>query len=99
MGRGGEKSLDESSIAAPGLLRRPSFGSLTSLKGLADDLSTLRHLWFSQLQGSKSKDHATRLEQFYGPQAAACEAGSGAAPGASQRRARLAPTTRGRCRG
>ena len=71
MGRGGEKSVP---AEVEPLMRRNSwsFGGLKGLADLKDDLTTLRHLWFSQL-GSKSKDHATRLEQFYGPQAAACE--------------------------
>ena len=62
-----------------GLLRRNSwsFGSLGSLAGglvdLKDDLSTLRHLWFSQLSKRRGNGHAERLEAFYGPQAASCE--------------------------
>jgi len=43
------------------------------ISDLKDDLSTLRHLWFSQLSKKKAGDHAARLESFYGPQAAACE--------------------------
>lgn len=54
------------------LVRRNSWSFGKGLNDLKDDLSTLRHLWFSQLSKKKSADHATRLEQFYGPQAAAC---------------------------
>lgn len=53
------------------LVRRNSWSFGKGLNDLKDDLSTLRHLWFSQLSKKKSADHATRLEQFYGPQAAA----------------------------
>lgn len=80
MGRGGEKSIAAEVQPPAALIRRNSwsFGSIKGLVDLAqstkDDLTTLRHLWFSNLAGSKkSKDHAARLEQFYGPQAASCE--------------------------
>jgi hypothetical protein len=75
MGRGGEKLITE--VQPAGLVRRNSwsFGKLTDLK---DDLSTLRHLWFSNLKPKSGKDHAARLEAFYGPQAAACARGAGA---------------------
>ncbi len=39
-------------------------------KDLKDDLTVLRHMWFSKARGS---DHAARLESFYGPQAGACQ--------------------------
>ncbi|KAI8469365.1 MAG: hypothetical protein J3K34DRAFT_282994 [Monoraphidium minutum] len=70
MGRGGEKLVDGQ--RGPVSLRRDSwsFNSLKSLADLKDDLSTLRHLWFSKA-GSANRSHAARLEAFYGPQAAA----------------------------
>jgi len=37
---------------------------------LQNDLTVLRHIWFTKAQGD---DHASRLESFYGPQAKACE--------------------------
>lgn len=47
-----------------------SFDKLTNLvPNVKDDLTVLRHLWFSK---SKGDDHAQRLESFYGPQAEAC---------------------------
>lgn len=38
--------------------------------GLKDDLLVLRTIWFKKTSGD---DHAQRLEQFYSPQAHACE--------------------------
>lgn len=43
---------------------------LESLKGVQQDLTVLKSIWFKKASGS---DHAERLESFYGPQAAACE--------------------------
>lgn len=59
----------------PALQRGNSWTALERLKSLGDvkdDLVVLRHLWFSKAKGA---DHAARLENFYGPQAAACEYG------------------------
>lgn len=39
-------------------------------EALQNDLTVLRHIWFTKAQGD---DHASRLESFYGPQAKACE--------------------------
>jgi hypothetical protein len=58
--------------AVPGPIQR-SWSLGKGISDLKDDLSTLRHLWFSQLAKTKPNDHAARLESFYGPQAAACE--------------------------
>lgn len=41
-----------------------------NIKDIKDDLTVLRHIWFSKARGS---DHAARLESFYGGQAEACE--------------------------
>ncbi|KIY91955.1 hypothetical protein MNEG_16008, partial [Monoraphidium neglectum] len=78
MGRGGEKLSSEGQRGPAGSLRRDSwsFNSLKSLSDLKDDLSTLRHLWFSK--AGSARNHAARLEAFYGPQAAACEECCGA---------------------
>ncbi|KAJ9529578.1 hypothetical protein QJQ45_013915 [Haematococcus lacustris] len=49
--------------------RNFSFDKLDKLQSsLRDDLTVLRHMWFSKAKGS---DHAARLENFYGPQAQA----------------------------
>ena len=74
MGRGGEKLSADGQRGMTSSLRRDSwsFNSLKGLTDLRDDLSTLRHLWFSKAGSARS--HAARLEAFYGPQAAACEA-------------------------
>lgn len=79
MGRGGEKLSTDGQRGMATTLRRDSwsFNSLKSLSDLKDDLSTLRHLWFSKAGSARS--HAARLEAFYGPQAAACEQLSGPA--------------------
>lgn len=49
-----------------GLKSSDKFKKLTSL---ADDITVLRSIWFSKAKGG---DHASRLEQFYAPQAHAC---------------------------
>ena len=41
------------------------------LDGVKEDLLVLKSIWFNRVSGD---DHAERLESFYGPQAAACEA-------------------------
>mmetsp|Transcript_5717 Transcript_5717/g.9926 ORF Transcript_5717/g.9926 Transcript_5717/m.9926 type:complete len:352 (+) Transcript_5717:30-1085(+) len=70
MGAGGD--------GRPGRVLKPTLRSfsiegLSSLgregvKGLKNDLTVLRHIWFSNAKGG---DHAARLENFYGPQAEA----------------------------
>eukprot|EP00983_Pelagomonas_calceolata_P042649 1138596-Pelagomonas_calceolata.AAC.2 len=40
---------------------------------LKSDLLVLKHIWFSKAQGD---DHASRLENLYGPQAKACKQGA-----------------------
>jgi betaine lipid synthase len=53
------------------LKEKAKFVSLDNLRSnIRDDLTVLRHIWFSKARGS---DHAARLESFYGPQAEACE--------------------------
>ena len=69
MGRGGEKAPSEGGL---GLRRNSwSFNSIKGLQELSTDLSTLRHLWFSNAGKKHGADHAKRLDAFYGPQAAA----------------------------
>jgi betaine lipid synthase len=54
-----------------GLIQRiRSMDRMESLKGMQQDLTVLKSIWFKKASGS---DHAERLESFYGPQAAACE--------------------------
>lgn len=54
-----------------GLIQRiRSMDRMESLKGMKQDLTVLKSIWFKKASGS---DHAERLESFYGPQAAACE--------------------------
>lgn len=65
MGAGGDGRPTDSVIAKA----RGSIG-LPSMDTLKNDLTVLRHLWFSKASGG---DHASRLESFYGPQAEACE--------------------------
>lgn len=52
------------------LKRSFSIDKLPALSKVKDDLTVLRHMWFSKQKGG---DHASRLENFYGPQAQACE--------------------------
>lgn len=49
-----------------GLKSSDKFKKVTSL---ADDITVLKSIWFSK---AKSVDHASRLEEFYAPQAHAC---------------------------
>lgn len=54
-------------MAREGLIkRRPSVKSLADVK---DDLVVLKSIWFSKAKGD---DHASRLENFYSPQALQC---------------------------
>jgi hypothetical protein len=72
MGRGGDGRL---------VTLRRRVGSVSNLAkevadilpGLKNDMTVLRHMWFSKAWKSGSVDHASRLESFYGPQATACE--------------------------
>ncbi|GFH11752.1 uncharacterized protein HaLaN_07305, partial [Haematococcus lacustris] len=68
MGAGGDgRPLKDAYKRKP---RNFSFDKLDKLQSsLRDDLTVLRHMWFSKAKGS---DHAARLENFYGPQAQAC---------------------------
>lgn len=78
MGRGGDNTVTQLPQDNVLIRRRSSsgsWGSFSNLKELRDDLTTLRHLWFSQLGKKKANDHAARLESFYGPQATACKHG------------------------
>lgn len=50
--------------------RSPMETALSPVKSLKQDLTVLRHMWFSKAKGD---DHAARLENFYGPQAKACK--------------------------
>lgn len=57
--------------ASVGPLRRTwSSEKLAALQGVKDDLIVLKSIWFNKPKGG---DHAQRLENFYSPQAAACE--------------------------
>ena len=47
-----------------------SSGKLKRVSSVADDLLVLKSIWFNKASGD---DHAERLENFYGPQAEACE--------------------------
>lgn len=62
MGRGGDAGVLH---RKPSMLRRTA----SSFSNLKQDLSVLRSIWLKPLAG---KDHADRLENFYGPQASAC---------------------------
>ncbi len=69
MGKGGEAQLG--ATIRPGLIQRiRSMDRMETLKGVKQDLTVLKSMWFKKASGS---DHAERLESFYGPQAAACE--------------------------
>ena len=81
MGRGGDASLIRS--GSDRRLQR-SASMLDKLQGLQaglqakqkmrdlrNDLTVLKNIWFKKL--ADTDDHAERLEQFYGPQAHACE--------------------------
>jgi betaine lipid synthase len=46
-----------------------NMSKLGDMQSLKDDLTVLKHIWFSKAKGD---DHAARLENFYGPQAKAC---------------------------
>lgn len=63
MGAGG----DARPVAREGLIKRRS--SVKSLADVKDDLVVLKSIWFTKAKGD---DHASRLENFYGPQAHAC---------------------------
>jgi len=41
------------------------------MRALRNDFTVLKNIWFKKL--ADTDDHAERLEQFYGPQAHACE--------------------------
>ena len=63
MGRGGDGRASASAKKSMDINKLAS--------SFKDDMVVLKNIWF----GSKSgKDHAARLESFYGPQASACEA-------------------------
>jgi hypothetical protein len=62
MGRGGDAGVDDKPT---GVLRRTA----SSFNNLKSDLNVLRSIWLKPLSGT---DHKTRLENFYGGQAAAC---------------------------
>ena len=71
MGKGGE---GRQVPVKDGLMKRiSSSGKLKSITSVADDLLVLKSIWFNKASGD---DHAERLENFYGPQAEACESGS-----------------------
>jgi betaine lipid synthase len=82
MGAGGDGGPARDSVMAKGSSDSNGAGSigsrigLPSMETLKNDLTVLRHLWFSKASGG---DHASRLESFYGPQAEACEFQDGAA--------------------
>ena len=68
MGKGGE---GRQMPVKDGLMKRiSSSGKLKSISSVADDLLVLKSIWFNKASGD---DHAERLENFYGPQAEACE--------------------------
>ena len=68
MGKGGE---GRQVPVKDGLMKRiSSSGKLKSISSVADDLLVLKSIWFNKASGD---DHAERLENFYGPQAEACE--------------------------
>ena len=70
MGKGGE---GRQVPVKDGLMKRiSSSGKLKSITSVADDLLVLKSIWFNKASGD---DHAERLENFYGPQAEACESG------------------------
>eukprot|EP00959_Pyramimonas_sp_CCMP1952_P061477 1284756-Pyramimonas_sp.AAC.1 len=62
MGRGGDAC---GVVRQQNMLRRTA----SSFSNLKQDLSVLKSIWLKPLTGA---DHATRLENFYGPQAGAC---------------------------
>ena len=63
MGRGGDGRA-----AATSTKKSMDLNKMAS--SFKDDMVVLKNIWF----GSKSgKDHAARLESFYGPQAQACK--------------------------
>lgn len=68
MGKGGD---GRQVPVKDGLLKRiSSSGKLKKISSVADDLLVLKSIWFNKASGD---DHAERLENFYGPQAEACE--------------------------
>lgn len=66
---GAGRDGNPSTIANP-LRRSWSSEKLAALQGVKDDLIVLKSIWFNKAKGG---DHAQRLENFYSPQAAACE--------------------------
>ncbi len=63
--------LADSHISNGGLMKRlKSSDKLKKMASLADDITVLKTLWFSK---AKAGDHASRLEEFYAPQAHACK--------------------------
>ena len=71
MGRGGDATAPSNGLirrlrSRSDLLKVPS---LDGMKGVRQDLTVLKYIWFRKASGS---DHAARLESFYGPQAHAC---------------------------
>jgi len=68
MGKGGD---GRQVPVKDGILKRiSSSGKLKRISSVADDLLVLKSIWFNKASGD---DHAERLENFYGPQAEACE--------------------------
>eukprot|EP00884_Botryococcus_braunii_P001650 jgi/Botrbrau1/11486/Bobra.0360s0013.1 len=59
--------LSDSHLSNGGLLQGlKSSDKFKKLTSLADDITVLKSIWFSKAKGG---DHASRLEQFYAPQA------------------------------
>lgn len=70
MGKGAEA---DPTLPLPFLRRAgSSFTALPAIGDLADDINTLRRLWFAKKPGA-SVSHAARLDAFYKEQAATCE--------------------------
>ncbi len=83
MGRGGDGRLDarlRRRIASSSSSSLQQLGEMT--KGLQNDMTVLRNIWFGRAWKGAA-DHASRLESFYGPQAAACGSGGPAAAAAA----------------
>jgi hypothetical protein len=63
--------LSDGHLSNGGLSERlKSSAKFKKLTSLADDITVLKSIWFSKAKG---EDHASRLEQFYAPQAQACK--------------------------
>lgn len=71
MGKGASDGSGDAARLRDSNMKKSSF-ALDKLKmsSVKDDLLVLKSIWFNKVKGD---DHAARLENFYKPQAAACE--------------------------